>query len=144
MGVPQSGQVTLVSLRCRSQVCIGSWNHSAPLVTRLWCPKAPAVPTLTNLPGMDELANRFADFLEENAAKVRAMTVDRVDRGLKITAGAMVAGMLVLIVLIFLLIALVRALGELITIEGAYLLLGGLLVVAGAFAWSRRTDEDRK
>lgn len=93
---------------------------------------------------MDELANRFADFLEQNAAKVRAMTVDRVDRGLKITAGAMVAGMLVFIVLIFLLIALVRALGELITIEGAYLALGGLLLVAGAFAWSRRTDKDRK
>ena len=92
---------------------------------------------------MDELANRFADFLEENAAKVRAMTVDRVDRELKIAAGAMVAGMLVLIVLIFLLIAMVRALGELITIEGAYLALGGLLLVAGAFAWSRRADKDR-
>lgn len=93
---------------------------------------------------MDDLATRFADFLEENAAKVRAMTVDRVDRALRITAGAMVAGMLALILVIFLLIALVRALGELITIEGAYLALGGLLVVAGAFAWSRRTDEDRK
>lgn len=93
---------------------------------------------------MDDLATRFADFLEVNAAKVRAMTVDRVDRALKITAGAMVALVLVFIVLIFLLIALVRALGELITIEGAYLALGGLSVVAGAFVWSRRTDEDRK
>lgn len=93
---------------------------------------------------MEDLANRFADFLEENAAKVRAMTVDRVDRGLRITAGAMVAGMLVMIVLIFLLIAMVRALGELITIEGAYLALGGLLLLAGAFAWSRRTEKDRK
>jgi hypothetical protein len=47
--------------------------------------------------------------------------------------------MLALVLLVFLLVGLFRLLGEVTTVEIAYLIVGGLFVIAGAFLWAKRT-----
>lgn len=90
---------------------------------------------------MDEFAAGFADRLESIATKIRSMTVDRVDRILTIVAIGIVATVLALVALIFLTVALFRILANYTTVEGAYAILGGLFVIAGAFVWAKRNSE---
>jgi len=90
---------------------------------------------------MDEFATKFADFLESSSAKVRAMTVDRISRYLKIGALGLVAATLVLIAVIYLFISIIRALAVPLTAAGAFGVVGGLFVIGGALVWWKRTQE---
>ena len=87
---------------------------------------------------MEDFATRFADLLENSALKVRSMTVDRFDRGIKIAALGIIAVTLGIIAVIFLIRAIFNAVAVPLGVLGAYALFGGLFVVAGAFLWAIR------
>ncbi len=87
---------------------------------------------------MDDFPTKIADFLEDIAKRIRAMTVDRVRNVAKWTALSMVLMVLAFLAVLFLLIALFRVVGELIGVELAYAVIGGLFVLVGAFLWRQR------
>lgn len=91
---------------------------------------------------MQELATRFADFLEEIATKVRAMTVDRIARFIKLAGLGILGASLGLTALAFLVWALFGALEIPLTTAGAFAVFGALLAAAGGFLWFTRSRDD--
>ena len=87
---------------------------------------------------MEDLATRFADLLENAALKVRSLTIDRLDRAIKITALGVVAATLGFIAVIYLIRAIFQAVAVPLGVLGAYALFGGLFVIGGAFMWAIR------
>jgi drug/metabolite transporter superfamily protein YnfA len=91
------------------------------------------------LPGMDDdYPALIADFLETTAAKIRSLTVDRVRNATTWTAVGIVLAVLAIVLVTFLVVGIFRIVGELITVELAYVAFGGLFVIIGALVWSRR------
>lgn len=91
---------------------------------------------------MDDLATRFADFLEATATKIRSLTVDRFARGIRLALAGTVAGTLVVIALVYLVVSVFRAVAVPLTVEGAYLAFGGLFILAGVLVWLKRNPKD--
>jgi hypothetical protein len=91
---------------------------------------------------MDDFPTRIADFLEDTAHKIRAMTVDRVRGVAKWAALGMLLTLIAFLAVLFLFIGLFRILGELIGVETTYAVIGGLFVVGGALLWSQRVPKD--
>ncbi|MEE8375479.1 MAG: hypothetical protein V3S26_04075 [Acidimicrobiia bacterium] len=91
---------------------------------------------------MQEYAIRFAELLEQVAQKVRAMTVDRVAYGIKLTGLGILALTMAFTALIFLLWAIFGALEIPLTTAGAFAVLGALLVGVGAYLWFKRIEEE--
>ena len=87
---------------------------------------------------MDQFADKFADFLEAQAQKVRSLTVDRLDRLISL---GIIAAVLTFVALTLLSIALFRIVATYVTSPGAYAIFGGIFIIAGAFAWTRRKPE---
>jgi hypothetical protein len=85
--------------------------------------------------------------LESVTDRVRSMTVDRAAKVLSVAALGLVALTLVMFAFVFLLVGILRILGEVTYricdctsyMEIAYAILGGLFLIAGAFLWSKRT-----
>lgn len=92
---------------------------------------------------MEDLATRFADLLESSALKVRSLTIDRLDRAIKITALGVVAGTLGFIAVIYLIRAVFQAVAVPLGVLGAYALFGGLFVIGGAFMWAIRKRDSK-
>lgn len=92
---------------------------------------------------MEDLATRFADLLESSALKVRSLTVDRLDRAIKITALGVVAVTLGFIAVIYLIRAIFQAVAVPLGVLGAYALFGGLFVIGGAFMWAIRKRDSK-
>lgn len=90
---------------------------------------------------MHEYAIRFAEFLEQVALKIRAMTVDRLSRAIKTTGLGILVATLGFSTLIFLLWALFGALEIPLTTAGAFGVFGGLLLAVGGFMWFTRSRE---
>lgn len=90
---------------------------------------------------MDQFADKFADFLESQAQRVRSLTVDRLDRYIVVVTLGIIAAVLTFIVMTLLSIALFRIVATYVTSEGAYAIFGGIFIIAGAFAWTRRKPE---
>jgi len=88
---------------------------------------------------MHEYAARFAELLEQIAIKIRSMTVDRVDRGIRLTGLGILAATLGFTALLFLLLAIFGALEIPLTTAGALAVVGGLLIGVGSFLWMKRT-----
>ena len=93
---------------------------------------------------MEDLATRFADLLENAALKIRSLTVDRLDRAIKITALGIVATTLALIAFVYLIRAIFQAVAVPLGVLGAYALFGGLFVVGGVFMWAIRKREPKE
>jgi len=93
---------------------------------------------------MDEFATRFADLLENTALKVKSLTIDRFDRGIKITALGIVAITLALIAIVYLIRAIFQAVAVPLGVLGAYAAFGGLFVIGGAFLWAIRKRESKE
>jgi len=91
---------------------------------------------------MQELATRFADFLEEIATRVRAMTVDRLARFIRLTGLGIIAAALGLTAVIFLVWTLFGALEIPLTTAGAFAVFGVILAVGGGFLWFARSRDD--
>jgi hypothetical protein len=90
---------------------------------------------------MQEYATRFADLLEQVAIRVRAMTVDRVARGIKLGGLGILAAALALTAVVFLVWTIFGALEIPLTTAGAFAVFGVVLAVAGGIMWFQRTKE---
>ena len=87
---------------------------------------------------MDEYAARFAELLEQIAAKIRSVTVDRVAEGIRLTGLGILAASLALTALLFLLLAIFGALEIPLTTAGALAVVGLLLTGVGTYLWINR------
>ena len=90
---------------------------------------------------MQDYAARFADFLESIATRIRSVTVDRVDSGIRLLGLGIFALSLALTALIFLLWAFFGALQIPLTTAGAFAVTGALFVGAGTYLWIKRTSQ---
>ncbi|MGZ5383776.1 MAG: hypothetical protein ACXW15_13235 [Acidimicrobiia bacterium] len=93
---------------------------------------------------MDEYAARFADLLENTALKIRSLTIDRLDRAIKITALGIIAVTLGGIAIVYLIRAIFQAVAVPLGVLGAYALFGGLFVIGGAFMWAMRKRQPKE
>ncbi|MBW3666217.1 MAG: hypothetical protein KY394_01350 [Actinobacteria bacterium] len=91
---------------------------------------------------MEEYASRFADFLEEIALRIRALTVDRISRYITLGGLGIIAAALGLTTSIFLLWAIFGALEIPLSTAGAFAVLGAVFVAVGATLWFMRTDRE--
>ncbi|HKY48913.1 MAG TPA: hypothetical protein VJQ79_13120 [Acidimicrobiia bacterium] len=87
---------------------------------------------------MEDFPARFADFLESIATRVRALTTDRVSKWIRVSSMGLVAATLGMMAVIFLLLTIYGALAIPLGPDGAFGLLGGLLLAAGVVIWSKR------
>lgn len=87
---------------------------------------------------MDQIAGTIADQLEKYAGKVRAMTVDRARSMITSISIGITAATLAVFAVVILAKGLFRLLAVAVTEAGAYGIVGGIIVAAGAFIWSRR------
>jgi hypothetical protein len=90
---------------------------------------------------MEEYAVKFAEFLEQIAARVRSMTVDRVSLGIKVSGLGILVATLGFSAVIFLLWAIFGALEIPLTTAGAFAVLGGLLLGGGGYIWFNRSTQ---
>jgi hypothetical protein len=88
---------------------------------------------------MEEYAARFAELLEQIALKIRSLTVDRVDKGIRLTGLGILTASLVFTALVFLLLAVFGALEIPLTTAGAFAVIGVLLMGAGMYLWVKRS-----
>ena len=86
---------------------------------------------------------RVADGLEQLATKIREMTVDRAAVAVTWAAVGVIAIIAGVTAVIWLLVGIFRALGTLMGTETAYAVVGLILILVGAFVWSRRYPQDR-
>jgi hypothetical protein len=91
---------------------------------------------------MQDYAARFADLLEQVALKIRAMTIDRIARVIKLTGLGILAAALALTALVFLVWTIFGALEIPLTTAGAFAVFGVLLAVAGGILWFQRSRND--
>jgi hypothetical protein len=87
---------------------------------------------------VEDFPTRIADFLESIAAKVRSLTVDRLERWTKWVAAGVVLSVLAFLIIVFLLIGLFRLLGAVTGFTIAYTIIGGIFLVVGVLLWSKR------
>ncbi|HEY2333308.1 MAG TPA: phage holin family protein [Acidimicrobiales bacterium] len=85
-------------------------------------------------------AARTADTIDELLGKVRSKTTVPLERLTRILVYGIVAVTLGVVVVVLVIIALVRALDELIPgpVWSAYLILGGIFLAVGLFLWRKR------
>ena len=89
------------------------------------------------------LSARIADLLEQVAAKIRELSVDRMSTAITWIAIGLLLFVGALLALIWLLLGIVRVLGTLMGQETAYAVVGLILILVGAWLWSRRYPQDR-
>ncbi|MDH3462661.1 MAG: hypothetical protein OEM32_03425 [Acidimicrobiia bacterium] len=87
---------------------------------------------------MEELAAKFADFVESIALKIRELTVDRVARGIRITGLGILVATLGFSTVLFLILTIFGALEIPLTTAGAYGVLAAILMGAGLYLWMKR------
>jgi uncharacterized membrane protein len=86
---------------------------------------------------------RVADGLEQLATKIRELTVDRAAVAVTWAAVAVILVAGAITAIFWLLVGIFRALGTLMGTETAYAVVGLILILVGAFVWSRRYPQDR-
>lgn len=91
---------------------------------------------------MQEYATWFADLLEQVANRVRAMTVDRIARYIKVAGLGIMAAVLALTSVVFLVWTIFGALEIPLTTAGAFGVFGAVLLVGGAVLWFMRSRDD--
>ena len=90
---------------------------------------------------MEDLPRRLAELLETVASRVRAMTVDRVAKGVTVASLGIPLLVLALLTVVFLFMTIHGALAIPLTDAGAFGVLAGLFALGGALAWRKRTDD---
>lgn len=90
---------------------------------------------------MERYAERFADFLEETAERVRSLTVDRVAGFIRVAGMGILVATLGLTTLIFLVWAIFGALEIPLTTAGAFAVFGAILLAGGGYFWFTRARE---
>lgn len=89
---------------------------------------------------MEELAAQFADLIEGLATKIRALTIDRVSKGIKVAGLGILAATLALTAVVFLLWAIFGALEIPLTTAGAFGVCAGVFAVVGIVMWIKRSE----
>lgn len=87
---------------------------------------------------MDDFPLRLAEFLESIATRVRALTVDRANKVVRLATLGVVAAALALMALVFLALTIYQALEIPLRPWGAFGVIAGIFVLAGMFLWSKR------
>ena len=90
---------------------------------------------------MDDLPRRLAELLETVATRVRALTVDRISRGVTMAALAAPLIVLALLTVIFLFMTIHGALAIPLTPAGAFGVMAGLFTIGAALAWRKRSHK---
>lgn len=90
---------------------------------------------------MDDFPAKLAAFLEDIAGRARALTVDRAAKAVRLTTLGIIAAAFGLMALIFLFLTIYQALEIPLEAFGAYGVLAGLFVLAGALMWWKRTKD---
>ena len=93
---------------------------------------------------MHDYAARFADLLEQVALKVRALTVDRVARVIKLTGLGILTASLAFTTVVFLLWAIFGALEIPLTTAGAFAVYAAALIGVGSYFWFTRAEEAKE
>ena len=88
---------------------------------------------------MEDFPARFADLLEQTAAKIRSLTVDRVARWIRLGGLGILAAAFGFITVVFLLFGIFGALEIPLTTAGALGVVAALLLGVGGFMWFKRT-----
>lgn len=91
---------------------------------------------------MENFAIRFADLLEETATKIRALTVDRAEKAVRITAIAIPTAVFALLAVVFLFMTLHAALAVPLGSAAAHAIIAGLFAVGAALLWSKRIQDE--
>ncbi len=91
---------------------------------------------------MQEYAARFADLLEQVTTRVRAVTVDRIARIIKVSGLGILVAALALTGVVFLVWTIFGALEIPLTTAGAFAVFGVVLAVAGGIMWFQRSRND--
>jgi len=89
------------------------------------------------------LPTRVADGLEQVATRIRELSVDRAAVAITWAAVGVILLVAGITAIFWLLVGIFRALGTLIGTETAYAVVGLVLILVGAFVWSRRYPQDR-
>ncbi|MEE8457583.1 MAG: hypothetical protein V3S28_05995 [Acidimicrobiia bacterium] len=89
------------------------------------------------------ISARVADGLEQVATKVRELSVDRAAVAITWVAVGLILIAAGLTAVFWILVGIFRALGTLMGTETAYAVVGLVLILVGAFVWSRRYPQDR-
>lgn len=92
---------------------------------------------------MEDLPRRLAELLETVAGRVRAMTVDRIAKGVTIVSLAIPLVVLGLLALVFLFMTIHAALAVPLTDAGAYGVVAGLFLIGGALLWRQRSRDPK-
>jgi hypothetical protein len=87
---------------------------------------------------MEDFPSRFADFLEGIATRIRALTIDRVARWIRLSSLGLVAVALGMMALVFLLLSVYAALTIPLGPDGAFGALGLVVLIGGAILWRKR------
>jgi heme A synthase len=95
-----------------------------------------------SLDPMENFATRFADLLEDTATKIRALTVDRVEKGVRVAALALPTVVFGLLAVIFLFMTLHAALAVPLGSAAAHAIIAGLFAVGAALLWAKRTQDE--
>lgn len=90
---------------------------------------------------MEDFPARLATFLEDIAGRARAMTVDRAAKAVRLTALGIIAAALGLMTIVFLFLTIYGALEIPLGEWGAFAVLAGLFLLAGAFMWAKRSKD---
>jgi hypothetical protein len=87
---------------------------------------------------MEDFPRKFADFLEMVAVRIRSLTVDRVNRWIRLSSLGMAALTLGLVALVFLLLSIYGALVIPLGSDGAFAVLGLVALIVGIAIWTGR------
>ena len=83
-------------------------------------------------------ARQMVDSLDGFVSGIRAKTTEPIQKAAKYAVFALMALGVIFMMLLLLTISVIRLLDWVLPVWGAYLVLGGIFVVAGLLAWSRR------
>ncbi|MDX1449184.1 MAG: hypothetical protein R3246_08995 [Acidimicrobiia bacterium] len=89
---------------------------------------------------MEDFPRRLAELLEAVATRVRALTVDRLARGVTMASLAIPILVLAILTVVFLFMTIHGALAIPLTPAGAWGVFAGLFLLGGAFAWRKRSE----
>jgi hypothetical protein len=98
----------------------------------------------------EDWASATADAIEKAVQSVRAKTADPLERVVRLVVYGLLAGVVGIAIAVLFAIGSVRGLIELIDLVWqrevwlAYLIVGGIFVLAGLFIWTRRTAKNEK
>jgi hypothetical protein len=90
---------------------------------------------------MEDFPAKLASFLEDIAGRARAMTVDRAAKAVRMTSLGIIAAAFGLMTIVFLFLTIYGALEIPLGEWGAFAVLAGLFLLAGAFMWGKRSKD---